>query len=340
MVPAANWGIMWVYNGLKQKGLEVAMEVVIIVLLAVLIVLFLWDRLWRRRKLEEQGEALSKEVGDRIDGSIKVFGELQKGLGELTEKTKSIEDMGRNILGLQEILQAPKRRGGLGELLLESLLADMLPPGYYELQRGFRNGEVVVDAVVRVGDSFVPIDAKFPLEDFQRMAAAGSEKEQETAKNQFVRTVKRHIDNVAKYILPDENTFGFALMYVPAENIYYETICQSEICAHCLDKKVFLVSPNSFNAYLQAIVLGLKGLRIEKATHEILRRLESLKGDFAAFQRDYDTLGRHINQASAKYGEASIRLTKLGTRLQVASTATVGELEEGDAEMHEQDGQS
>ncbi len=305
------------------------MEIVIIVLLVILVGLFLWDRLRREQRLKQQGDALSRAVGDRIDGTIRVFGELQKGIGELAEKTRSIEEVGKSILSLQEILRAPKPRGGLGETLLERLLADSLPRDYYELQRRFKSGEIIVDAVVRVGRNFVPIDAKFPLEDFERMAAAESEKEQDNLKKQFTRRVKKHIDDVAKYILPDEDTFDFALMYIPAENIYYETILQSDICSYCLQKKVFLVSPNTFNAYLQAIVLGLRGLYIERAARDILGRLERLQGDFNAFQSDYATLGGHIHRAVTKYEEASGKLTRLGDKLQLAGETPVEKLPAG-----------
>jgi len=312
-------------------SLEVAVEIAIIVLLAVIVGLLLWDRLQRERRLREQGDALSKTVGERIDGTIAVFGDLKERLGELSQKAKNIEEAGKNISSLQEILRSPKPRGGLGELLLERLLADSLPRDFYDLQWRFRNGETV-DAVVRVGENLVPIDAKFPLEDFERMVAAATEEEQAAIRRQFVRTVKKHIENVAKYILPDEATFDFALMYVPAENIYYETILHGDIYSDCLQKKVFLVSPNSFNAYLQAIVLGLKGLRVEKTAREILGRLERLKGDFRAFQDEYGTLGGHLHRAATKYDEASTRLTRLGDRLQLASETEIEKLPEGDGE--------
>ncbi|UCG10587.1 MAG: DNA recombination protein RmuC [Dehalococcoidia bacterium] len=304
-------------------------------LLLLLVGFLLWDRLRQGQRWQQQGDALSKAVGDRIDGTIKVFGELQKGIGELAEKAKGIEEAGKNILTLQEILRTPKPRGGLGEFLLERLLADSLPRDVYALQWRFHSGETV-DAVVRIGGSMVPIDAKFPLEDFERMAAAESDEERAAIRKQFARTVKKHIDDVAKYIRPDENTFDFALMYVPAENIYYETILQPDIYSECLEKRVFLVSPNSFNAYLQAIVLGLRGLRIERATREILGRLQRLQGEFGSFQRDYETLGGHIHRAAAKYDEASFRLTRLGDKLQLTGEAAPRELPEGDEETSSQ----
>ena len=302
-------------------------EIVIIVLLVGLVVLLIWDRVRRERGAKEQGDALSRVIGERIDGTIQVFGDLRERLGELTQRTKDIQDAGRDILTLQEILRAPKPRGGFGELMLERLLADSLPRDYYELQHGFRSGERV-DAVVRIGGNLVPIDAKFPLEDFERMVAAESEEERVNLGKQFARTVKKHIDDVARYILPDEGTFNFALMYVPAENIYYETIMQGDIYAGCMRKNVFLVSPNSFNAYLQTIILGLNGLRIEKTARDIMGRLGRLQNDFNAFQEDYGTLGRHIQHATQKYDEAERKLTKLGDKLQLAGESPVEELPE------------
>ena len=307
------------------------MEIVIIILLLILVGFFTWDRFRREQRLKEQGDALSKAVGERVDSTIRVFGDLKESLGELTQRTRDIQEAGKNILSLQEILRAPKPRGGVGELLLERLLADSLPQEYYDLQWRFRNGETV-DAVVRIGGSLVPIDAKFPLEEFERIVAAESEEEQTNLKRQFARTIKKYVDAVARYILPDENTFDFALMYVPAENIYYETMLQSDICAHCTQKKVFLVSPNSFNAYLQAIVLGLRGLRIEKTTRDILGRLARLQVDFDSFQRDYQTLGGHISSAAKKYDEASTKLTRLGDKLQLTGETPVEKLAGGSTE--------
>ena len=239
------------------------MEIVIIVLLVVILGFVLWDRLRQERRWREQSDILSKTVGERIADTTRVFGEVKEGLGALTQRTKVIEEVGKNISSLQEILRAPKLRGGLGELLLERLLADTLPPDHFKLQHRFRNGETV-DAVVQIGKNLIPIDSKFPLEDFERIVAAESEEEQAALRRQFVRTIKKHIDAVTKYILPDENTFDFALMYIPAENVYYETVLRnypegSELCSYALQRRVIPVSPNSFYTYLQVIILGLKG---------------------------------------------------------------------------------
>jgi DNA recombination protein RmuC len=310
------------------------MEIVIIVLLVILVGFFLWDRLRASQRWREQSDTLSKTVGERIADTTKVFGEVKESLGELTQRTEEIQEVGKSISGLQEILRAPKFRGGFGELLLERLLADILPRDNYSLQYRFRNGETV-DAVIRIGENLVPIDSKFPLEDFKRIIAAESEEEQVSLRRQFTRTIKKHIDDVTKYILPDENTFDFALMYIPAENIYYETILrgyaeESEIYSYSLQKRVIPVSPNSFYAYLQVIVLGLKGLHIEKTARDILGHLGRLQGDLIDFQDDYKILGGHIHDTVTKYDKASSKLDRLGDKLRLAGEARVEELPEGD----------
>jgi len=316
------------------------MEIVIIILLLILVGFFLWDRLRASQRWKEQSDALSKTVGERIADTTKVFGEVKERLGELTQRTQQIQEVGKNISSLQDLLRAPKFRGGFGEFLLERLLADILPHDNYSLQYQFRNGETV-DAVIRVGGNLVPIDSKFPLEDFERILSSESEEEQAALRRQFTRTIKKHIDSVTKYILPDENTFDFVLMYIPAENVYYETILrghaeEGEIYSYSLQKRVIPVSPNSFYAYLQVIILGLKGLHIESAAREILGHLGRLQGDLTDFQKDYTTLGTHIGHAARKYDEAARKLTRLGDKLQLASEPPIEKLPEGDTETRDE----
>ena len=318
------------------------MEIVIIVLLVILVGFFLWDRLRGRQRLKEQGDALSKIVSEKVEGSLAVFGDVRERLGELAQRTKDIQEVGKDVSSLQELLRAPKFRGGFGELLLERLLADILPRDNYSLQYRFGNGETV-DAVIRIGGNLVPIDSKFPLEDFERIIAAESEEEQVALRKQFMRTIKKHIDEVAKYILPDENTFDFALMYIPAENVYYETILrghpeESELYSYSLQKRVIPVSPNSFYAYLQVIILGLKGLHIESAAREILGHLGRLQVDLKDFEDDFDTLGGHIRHAAVKYDDATRKLTKLDDKLHSIGETPVEKLPEGDVETRDEGG--
>jgi len=315
------------------------MQIAIIILLVILVGFFLWDRLRAGQRWKEQSDALSKTVGEKVEGSVGVFGDLRGQLGELIKRTKDIEEVGKSISSLQEALREPKFRGGFGEQGLERLLANNLPSGSYKLQYPFRNGEIRVDAVIEIGENLVPIDSKFPfpLEDFERIITAESEEEQAALRRQFTRTIKKHIDDVTKYILPDEKTFDFALMYIPAENVYYETIVQSDIYSYCLQRRVFPVSPNSFYAYLRVIAIGFEGLRVEKFAREILERLQSLQGDLADFQEDYATLGTHIGHAARKYDEAERKLTRLGDKLQLAGETPVEKLPEKDNETPNKD---
>jgi len=323
--------------------MEIVIIIILAVLLAVLLGFFIWDRFRGRRMLKEQSETLSKVMGEKIEENVRIFGDVRERLGELTQRARDIQDVGKNIASLQELLRAPKFRGCFGELLLERLLADVLPQDTYSLQYKFRGGQIV-DAVVRIGKNLVPIDAKFPMEAFVRMVKVESEDERSALRRQFVRTVKKHIDDISKYILPDEDTFDFALMYIPAENIYYEAIIRdtqagegSDIYSYSLQKRVVPVSPNSFYAYLQVIVLGLKGLRFEKAAQEILGYVSRLQGDLGDFEQEYAVLGGHLRHAADKYERAGRKLERFGDKLRLAGENPVEELPEVTTERQSED---
>jgi len=278
-------------------------------------------------RLSENAAALhhaQSSLGERLDNAARVVGNVQRSLGGLEESNRKIYEVGKDIASLQDILRAPKLRGGLGEYFLQDLLAQTLPSKHFALQHAFSSGEKV-DAVIRLGPALVPVDAKFPLENFKRTLAAGSDTEQAQAKRQFSADVRKHIDVIAaKYILPDEGTYDFALMYIPAENVYYETIIKDDasgeksLSQYALSKRVVPVSPNSLYAYLQAIVLGLKGLRIEERAGEILNGLSRLQGDFARLREDFAILGKHLGHAQTSYQTAEKRLDRFGQKLMVA----------------------
>jgi len=280
-------------------------------------------------RLKENAEVMQRtqqSLGERLDNAARVVGSVQKSLGGLEEANRRIYEVGKDIASLQEILRAPKLRGGLGEFFLEELLAQVLPPEHFTIQHRFRSGEKV-DAVIRLGASLVPVDAKFPLENFRRIAEAASEEEKGRAKKQFVADVKKHIDAIAaKYILPDEGTYDFALMYIPAENVYYETIIRDEaaaeksLCHYAMSLRVIPVSPNSFYAYLQAIVLGLKGMKIEDRAREILQYLGRLQGDFVRFRDEFALLGKHVGHAQSSFQSADRRLEQFGQKLVAADS--------------------
>ena len=281
--------------------------------------------------VSQQIQSQTSAVGSRLDNAAQVIGSVQRNLGELGKATQEIKELGQSVSKLEELLRAPKLRGGLGELLLEDLLKQVLPAEQVTMQYRFRNGQAV-DAVIRTSDHLVPIDSKFPLENFRKMASAASEPERRTFQKTFVSDVKKHIDAIAeKYILPDEGTFPFALMYIPAENIYYEVIIKDEaangagLYGYALGRSVVPVSPNSFYAYLQVIALGLKGLRIEESAREIRDKLERLQGDVAKVRDAFDVLGTHLENAQKKYGEADKRLSGFENRLEGVSERSTGE---------------
>lgn len=271
---------------------------------------------------------LSRQMNEQLSSNSNLvqnyarqMGELQHRLGQLQESTQSMIHIGKDISSLQDILKAPKLRGLLGELFLEELLRQILPHDRYVLQYSFLSGEKV-DAVILLCQGMVPVDAKFPLENFKRLIT-GSEEEMRRSRKQFRNDVKKHIDQIAtKYILPAEGTFDFALMYLPAENIYYETIIKDDGAAtdetlshYAISRKVIPVSPNSFYAYLQAIVLGLRGLRIETSAREILANLAQLANDFRKFYEDFWKIGFHLSDAKTAFDKAEKRLGRLEHQL-------------------------
>jgi len=250
-----------------------------------------------------------------------VVGAVQGSLGKLGEVTQRVFDVGRDIAGLEQLLKSPKVRGGVGEILLENLLSQMLPREQFGLQHHFGTGDRV-DAVIRIGERLVPVDAKSPLENFQRILEEGDEDRRASLRRAFLRDVKNRVDEIAKkYILPDEGTFDFALMYIPAENIYYEIIVKDDgeddpPAAYALGRRVVPVSPNTLYAYVRVIVLGLRGLRIERDAQEIQARLGRLRGDLDKFREAFDVVGRHLTNARNKYDDAAAGLGRLEGKLE------------------------
>lgn len=275
-------------------------------------------------RLKENADVLqqsNKTVGERLDNAAKVVNTVTDRLSKLEEANKKIYDVGKDIASLQEILRAPKLRGGLGELFLGDLLAQYFPKEQYEMQYSFKSGEQV-DAVIKLRDDrIVPIDSKFPLENFQKMMATSDETEKKGFKRTFNSDVKKHIDSIAKkYILPDEGTLDFALMYVHAENVYYEVMTRDEenigLYEYAMKKRVMPVSPNNFFIYIQTILFGLRGLEIEKSAKNIQKNLSQLKTDFIKFGDDFQVLGTHLGNAQSKYEQSEKRLVKFTDRLE------------------------
>ncbi len=252
--------------------------------------------------------------------SQKVLGELHSQIGELQGTNKQMLQVGSEVRRLQDILSSPKLRGQMGEWSLENLLANVLPKDSYKLQYTFKDGKVV-DALVQLADFSVSIDAKFPLPSFEKVVTAETDEEKTKLRRQFLKDVTTHIDKIAdNYIRPAEGTLDFAIMYIPAENIYYETIVKyageaQDILQYALDKKVIPVSPNLLYAYLMTVVMGLHGLQIEKQAAEIRQNLKRLNASFADFINNWDILGKHIRNAYSQYDEGHKKLDRFGLQL-------------------------
>ncbi len=273
-------------------------------------------------------ERAHRSVGERLDTAAKAVTQVTSRLSSLEESNKKIYEVGKDISSLQEILKAPKLRGNLGEFFLGDLLSQIFPKENFTLQYKFKTG-AMVDAVIQLRDKMmVPVDAKFPLENFKRVIEAKDDEDtQRKAKKLFTTDVRKHIDDIAaKYILPDEGTFDFALMYVPAENVYYEVIVKDQdeksISQYALSKRVIPVSPNSFYIYLQAILLGLRGLQIEKGAKDILTTLGRLQTDFTKFGEDFNLVGTHLGRAQNSYVSSEKRLSRFRDKLETIEGGT------------------
>jgi DNA recombination protein RmuC len=262
---------------------------------------------------------LDTKVDRRLESASQTSIKIHERLGKVDEATTQMLQRAQDLARLEQALRPPKARGGFGELLLENLLRDRLPPSAYQMQYTFDSGERV-DAVVSV-DRDIPIDSKFPLDNYNRLVEAETDDERTLAERQFARDVKQHIEAIAaKYIRPDEGTYDFAFMYIPVEAVYYELACgkTGALLGYAHERRVFPVSPTTFTAYLQVIALGLRGLQIEQHAHEVMAYVADLQRDFNRFADDFDKVGTHIQHAQSKHHEASKRLDRFETKLERA----------------------
>ena len=275
----------------------------------------------------------SGEINQRLDNAAKLYADLRNQLGQLSQANTQIQSMMKDVSSLQDILRPPKLRGGMGEVMLENLLREILPPEHYAVQHHFRSG-TIVDAIIRLNEGIVPVDAKFPLENFKRMLEASNDEDRKAARKEFARNVKKHIDDIHnRYILPEEGTFPFALMYIPAENVYYETIIRGEeedgekaMYKYAIDHQVMPVSPNSFYAYLLTLAQGFRGMRVEEGAKEIMNHLNRLRVELERFNEDFRKVGLHIGNAQKSFGESEKRLARFEDKLVAAGEGTQTEL--------------
>lgn len=288
------------------------------------------------------GQAMTRDTLERFNKDLQtqmaahraVILDVQGQLGALGEAARGMHELGKDIAGLQDILRAPKLRGNLGELLLAEILRQVLPEDAFVLQHRFAgedgDGPLIVDAVIRLGERLVPIDAKFPLESFQRLLAdrapagdgAGSHDKEARGRKAFLDVLKKHIDVVAtKYIRPEAGTYDFALAYIPAENVYYEAIVRGQgkeqmaLSTYAAERRVMVVSPSTLYAYLLTVLYGLRGLKIEEQAERIRRDLAAIHKKFASFFSALEKSDKHLRLAQSNHDDAMKRARKLNDQM-------------------------
>jgi DNA recombination protein RmuC len=269
-----------------------------------------------KKRFEDGLSSSQKEIQKSFEKTSESYARMQKELGTLQE-------IGGQMKGIQEFLQSPKLRGNLGEQILKDLLEQIVPQNHFNLQYKFRGGDVV-DAILKTNQGIIAIDSKFPMENFRKMMQAG-ETSKEVFQHDFKRDVKKHINDIAKkYILPDEGTVDFAIMYMPSEAVYYEIIVnQPEILEYGYQKKVYITSPNTFYYFLKIVMVGLEGAKIEEASKKILSALKSIQQESVKFGEELRVLNSHIQNTKSAADRVNIKYEKLTSKIENA-----GELEE------------
>lgn len=271
-------------------------------------------------KIGESARQMNDSVRAQFGESAKLIREVTVGLTKLDETNRQVVSFADQLQNLQDILKNPKQRGILGEYYLETLLKNVLPPGNYQMQYAFANGEIV-DAIVRVKDRIIPIDSKFSLENYNRTTEEKNPQERERLEKVFVNDLKFRIQETAKYIRPSEGTMDFAFMFIPHEAIYYDLLVNKigaiaedteNLIQRAANKyKVIIVSPTSFLAYLQTVLQGLKRMQIEEQAKDIVKRVDELGKHLKSYEEYHAKLGNALGTAVNHFNSAGKEFKKL-----------------------------
>ncbi|MGB9763156.1 MAG: DNA recombination protein RmuC [Minisyncoccia bacterium] len=272
------------------------------------------------RTLDSKMTESNRTLQQQYNENIKIIKELVEKLTKLDETNKQVINFTEQIQKLQDVLTNPKQRGVLGEYYLETVLKNVLPPGTYQMQYPFKDN-TIVDAVIFIKDKIIPIDSKFSLENYNRLIETKDENEKKRLEEAFRNDLKTRIDETSKYIKPEEGTMEFAFMFIPSEAIYYDLLINriGSIKSNTRDlieyatseKKVIIVSPTSFLAYLQTVLQGLKALQIEESAKEIKKRVEELGRHLMSYETYMQKLGNHLGTTVSMYNSAYKELIKI-----------------------------
>lgn len=261
-----------------------------------------------RKVLLESLQNNTQALNQRLDNAAKVIGQVQKNIGEMSE-------IGRGMKELNEFLKSPKLRGNIGEQVLKELLGQMLPKQSFHLQYAFKSGNIV-DAAIQTGNGMIPIDSKFPMENFRKLNSSPTDNDRKIYEKDFEKDVRKHIDDISrKYILTEEGTIDYALMYIPAESVYYEVVNNPSLFEYAGDKRVLPVSPMTFYAYLKAILMSFEGQKIENRAKEILSTIKAIQKDYTKVEENIGILGRHLTNAYNQMGNLTGSFNFLGQKI-------------------------
>jgi len=283
--------------------------------------------LMMQNQLNEIRQTLDAKLGHSTEMMQRQTHESSRIMSNLAEKLAKLEKTNEQVISfagqlqsLENILKNPKQRGVLGEYYLETLLKNVLPPKAYEMQYKFKNGEIV-DAAIFIKDKIIPVDSKFSLENYNRIVQEHNESERAALEKQFKIDLKTRIDETAKYIRPNENTMDFAFMFIPSEGIYYDLLVNQigavKVNTHDLieyafkEKKVIIVSPTSFFAYLQTVLQGLRALQIEESAKEIRKAVEKLGRHLSSYEEYMKKLGNNLGTSVGMYNKAYKEFAKI-----------------------------
>ncbi|MFZ2523275.1 MAG: DNA recombination protein RmuC [Minisyncoccia bacterium] len=271
-------------------------------------------------KIGESTRHMNESVRAQLGESANLIREVTKGLTKLDETNRQVVSFADQLQNLQDILKNPKQRGILGEYYLETLLKNVLPPSQYQMQYGFKNGEIV-DAVVFVKDKIIPVDSKFSLENYNRISETSDPAEKERLEKMFVNDLKLRITETAKYIRPEEGTMDFAFMFIPHEAIYYDLLINKigalkEDTENLIQRaagkyKVIIVSPTSFLAYLQTVLQGLKAMQIEETTKDIIKRVGEISTHLKKYEDYHNKLGSSLSTVVSHFNNSSKEFKKI-----------------------------
>ncbi len=260
--------------------------------------------------LVQQFAMSQKSIRDSSETASKIIKDVTEKLTKLDETNKQVVGFAGQLQSLERILKNPKQRGILGEYFLETVLKNVMSPSDYQMQYKFANGEIV-DAAVFVKDKIIPIDSKFSLENYNKIVAEDDPLEKEKLEKIFKQDLKNRIEETAKYIRPEEGTMDFAFMFIPSEGIYYDLLINQvgAIKVNTVDlinyafaeKKVIIVSPTSFLAYLQTVLQGLRALKIEESAQQIVIQVKMLEKHLDAFGENFDKVGKHLGTTVNAY---------------------------------------